>query len=117
MDYPDALVLETFSSPFVDETLFIEHLGGSKTDPDVVRRYLSLPIPARPTISFFFDREYYWQRYPDIHAVEVDPIVHFMRWGVGERRTPHPLIDIPHMLMIDPEVLPDPPTIDALHDV
>jgi GT2 family glycosyltransferase len=109
--------MDVFSSPFVEEGLFVEHVGGSKSDPDAVRRYLSLPIAARPDISFFFDREYYWQRYPDMHAVDLDPIVHFMRWGVGERRTPHPLIDISHMLTIDPEVLPDPPTIDALHDV
>ncbi len=117
MDYPDTLVIDVFSSPFVDENLFVEHLGGSKGDPDIVRRYLSLPIPSRPDISFFFDREYYWRRYPDIKAVDVDPIVHFMRWGVGEKRTPHPLVDIGHMLTIDPEVLPDPPTIDALNDV
>ncbi len=77
MDYPDTLVIDVFSSPFVDENLFVEHLGGSKGDPDIVRRYLSLPIPSRPDISFFFDREYYWRRYPDIQAVDVDPIVHF----------------------------------------
>lgn len=117
MDYPDTLVIEVFSSPFVDENLFVQHLGGSKSDPEIVARYLSLPIPARPNVSFFFDREYYWQRYPDIQAVDLDPIIHFMRWGVGEKRTPHPLVDIGHMLTIDPEILPDPPTIDALNDV
>ncbi len=116
-DYPETLVLEVFSSAFVDENLFITRLGGSKSDPDIIQRYLSLPIAARPEISFFFDRAYYWERYPDIKSVDVDPIVHFMRWGVGEKRTPHPLIDIAHMVAREPGILPDPPTIDALTDV
>jgi len=112
----DPILLE-FRSAFVDEDLFIEHLGGSKSDPEIVARYLSLPISARPDVSIFFDREYYWQRYPDVQAGDMDPMIHFMRWGVGEKRAPHPLVDIEHMLAIDPEVLPDPLTIDALNDV
>jgi GT2 family glycosyltransferase len=116
-EYPEALVLEVFSSDFVDENRFLKHLGGGKNDPDAVTRYLSLPIASRPDISFFFDREYYWQRYPDMRAADIDPLVHFMRWGVGEKRTPHPMIDIIHILTIDPELLPNPPTIDALHDL
>jgi hypothetical protein len=57
-EYPEALVLEVFSSDFVDENRFLKHLGGGKNDPDAVTRYLSLPIASRPDISFFFDREY-----------------------------------------------------------
>jgi len=116
-DYSESLVLEVFSSPFVEENLFLERLGGSKTDPETVRRYLALPLAARPEVSFFFDREYYWRRYQDILTAGIDPLVHFMKWGVGEMRTPHPIIDIKHMLTIDPDLLGDPPTIDALHDV
>lgn len=116
VDFPEALVRRVFGSAFVDENLFIERLGGSKTDPDIINRYLSLPLAHRPEVSFFFDREYYWQRYPDMHAVDIDPLVHFMEWGVGEERSPHPLIDIRHMLTAGPDLLSDPPTIDALHD-
>ena len=116
-DFSEAFVREVFSSAFVDETLFAERLGGSKSDPEAIERYLSLPIAARPEVSVFFDREYYWQRYPDIQAVDIDPLVHFMGWGVAEKRTPHPLIDIKHMLMVDPRLFPDQPAIDELFDV
>lgn len=116
-EYPDSLVLEVFSSPFVDENLFQERLGGSKSDPEFIRRYLALPVVSRPEVSFFFDREYYWKRYRDISEAGIDPLVHFMKWGVGEKRTPHPMVDIGYMLTIDPDLFPDPPTIDALNDV
>jgi O-antigen biosynthesis protein len=116
-DYPVALVLEVFSSEFVDEKLFVQRVGGSKTNPEMIGRYLSLPVASRPEVSVFFDQAFYWQRYPDIGAVDIDPLVHFMKWGVGEKRTPHPLIDIVHMLMVDPDLMSDPPTIDALYDV
>ncbi len=117
MDYPEDLVLVTFSSGFVDGALFAERVGGSKSDPDAVRRYLALPIRSRPEISVFFDREFYWQRYPDISSVDVDPIIHFMRWGVSEKRQPHPLIDIRFMLSVDAAVMSDEPTIDELTEV
>lgn len=117
MDYPDDLVLETFSSAFVDGDLFAERVGGSKTDPDAVRRYLTLPIRSRPEISVFFDREFYWQSYPDMSAVDIDPIIHFMRWGVSEKLQPHPLIDIRYMLSVDAAVMSDEPTIDELTEV
>jgi GT2 family glycosyltransferase len=117
VDYPEALVREVFSSAFVDEGLFVQRCGGSKTDPEYISRYLTLPIGFRPELALFFDREFYWQKYPDIHSVDIDPLVHFMRWGIGERRVPHPLIDIDFMLAVDPKLFPDPPTIDALQDV
>ena len=83
-DFPEALVREVFLSAFVDENLFIQWLGGTKSDPDVIQRYLSLPLAFRPEVSFFFDRQFYWQNYPDMRAVDIDPLVHFMRWGVGK---------------------------------
>jgi O-antigen biosynthesis protein len=116
-DFPEALVHEVFSSAFVDENRFIERVGGSKTDPEYIRRYLSLPLAFRPEVALFFDREFYWQIYPDMRSVDIDPLVHFMRWGIGEKRTPHPLIDIEYMLKVGPGLFPEPPTIDALHDV
>jgi GT2 family glycosyltransferase len=116
-DFPEALVREVFSSPFVDENLFIQWLGGTKSDPDVIRRYLSLPLAFRPEVSLFFDREFYWHNYPDMRAVDIDPLVHFMRWGVGEKRNPHPLIDVKYILRMNPELLPEPPTIDTLHEI
>lgn len=98
VDCPEALVREVFSSALVDESRFVKRLGGSKSDSECITRYLSLPLGFRPDVSLFFDREFYWQKYPDICSIDIDPLVHFMRWGIGEQRAPHPLIDIKHML-------------------
>ncbi len=116
-DYSEALVLDVFSSAFVEEALCLEYLGGSKSDPAVVARYLALPMAARPSLSGFFDRAFYLQRYPDISDAGIDPLVHFTRWGIAEKRHPHPLVDIGFMLSQDAALLPDPPTADALADV
>jgi O-antigen biosynthesis protein len=115
IEFSGSMVLEKFSSAFVDETLFIERLGGSKTDPNTISRYMSLPIAARPDVSVFFDRAFYWQTYPDIKAIAFDPLVHFIGWGVAEKRTPHPLVDVGHIARQNPDLLPDPPTAEALH--
>ncbi|PPQ28582.1 glycosyltransferase [Rhodopila globiformis] len=116
-ELPASKVLDLFASPFVEDSLCLGRLGGSKSDPDTIGRYMRLPIPARPAVSFYFDREYYWQRYPDIAAVAFDPLVHFIGWGAAEARSPHPLIDIRQIQRDHPGLLPDPPTAAALHDV
>lgn len=116
-EYSESFVLEVFSSAFASENLFLERLGGSKSDPDTIRRYLSLPISSRPSVSFFFDRELYWLLYPGIKDLDIDPLVHFMHWGAGERRVPHPMIDIDHMLMAEPGLFSEDVTIDTLFDV
>ena len=116
-EYSESVVMEAFSSAFVDEVLFAERVGGSKADPAAILRYLSLPLAERPEVSLFFDPAFYRRRYPDVAAAEIDPLVHFMQWGVSELRMPHPLIDIQHILATNPDLLPAPPTIDALYDV
>lgn len=116
-DYSESVVREAFLSAFVDEVLFAERVGGSKTDPVAILRYLSLPLAQRPELSLFFESAFYRRRYPDMAAVDIDPLVHFVLWGVSEMRMPHPLIDIQHMVATNPDVLPAPPTADALHDV
>jgi O-antigen biosynthesis protein len=116
-EYPEPLVSKVFASAFADEALFIERLGGDKSDPEVIRRYLGLPLAARPELAVFFNREFYWQRYPDIRSVDIDPLVHFMEWGVLEGRMPHPLIDVAAMQAAAPGLLPPLSTIDALYDV
>jgi len=82
-----------------------------------MRRYLALPDRIPSGGVAFFDRDYYWRCNPDVLAAELDPLGHFIGWGVREKRSPHPLIDIGHMLAIDADLLPTPPTAEALHDV
>jgi GT2 family glycosyltransferase/glycosyltransferase involved in cell wall biosynthesis len=115
LSHSECLALESFASPFVDDDLFGVHLGGSKRDSEPVRLYLSLPLAARPDVSWFFDHAYHLQKYPDLRVAGVDPLIHFMRWGVSELRSPHPLIDLRHIRETDPTLLPEKPTIEALY--
>lgn len=38
--------------------------------------------------STLFDADYYLQRYPDLRAANVDPVVHYLRFGAAEGRDP-----------------------------
>lgn len=115
MEPAESLAYETFTSAFVDEALFAEHLGSGSQDAEAVRLYCNLPIAARPDVSWFFDRAYHLLKYPDIQAAGIDPLIHFMRWGVAELRSPHPLIDLRHIRETDPALLPEKPAIEDLH--
>nr|WP_294525610.1 glycosyltransferase [uncultured Rhodopila sp.] len=117
MDLIRQVALEALASPFVENDLFATYVGGSKQDPDAVNLYLSLPVAVRPDVSWFFDRAYHLQRYPDIAAAGVDPLIHFVQWGITELRSPHPLIDLNHIRQTNPALLPENPSIDALHDL
>jgi GT2 family glycosyltransferase/glycosyltransferase involved in cell wall biosynthesis len=97
MEYSAELALEALQSPIVNDELFLRALGGRKDDIEAIRLYLRLPIAARPEVSWFFDRDFYLEKYPDIRRGEMDPLVHFLKWGVGESRSPHPLIDLRHI--------------------
>ncbi len=116
MDYPEQEAVELLASPFVDEVLFVARVGGGKQEPEAVRRYLALPMAARPDVAWYFDRAWYLQRYADIADAGKDPLLHYIGWGAAEGRAPHPLIDVRHMRAADPELLPDPPTLTALLD-
>ena len=117
MEATEDLAPETFTCPFVDDDLFAVHLGGDKQDPEALRLYHALPLASRPDVSWFFDRAYHLEKYPDIATAGIDPLIHFVRWGVTELRSPHPLIDLRHMHATDPALLPEQPGIDALHDL
>jgi O-antigen biosynthesis protein len=117
LEYPADEVLKLLDSPFVDDALFAARLGGVKQDPEAVRRFMELPLGARPDVAWYFDRAWYLLRYPDIADVGADPFLHFLGWGVGEGRAPHPLIDPRYMREADPDLLADPLTVAALLDV
>jgi GT2 family glycosyltransferase/glycosyltransferase involved in cell wall biosynthesis len=44
-------------------------------------------------IQGFFDAAWYQARYPDVAAVGMDPLRHFIRNGLAERRDPNPFFD------------------------
>lgn len=37
------------------------------------------------------DRAWYWRRYPDVLAADIDPVAHYLRQGAAEGRDPGPL--------------------------
>src|SRR5882762_5413509 len=41
------------------------------------------------SLAGFFDAAWYLARYPDVAAASLDPLQHFIRHGVAERRDPN----------------------------
>lgn len=118
MEYPAELALEALQSPLVDPELFRASLGGAKDDLETVQLYLRLPIRTRPEVSWFFDRLFYLRRYPDIERGGIDPLIHFLKWGVGEGRAPHPLVNPKYIKeRYGAAVLPDPASGEQLHQL
>ncbi len=72
-----------------------------------VQRRLSL-IPdqksatAQPDPRQIFDAKYYLAANPDVRAAGIDPLRHYLEYGLKEGRKPHPLAGNPHLLF-DPE--------------
>src|ERR1700684_45301 len=72
--------------------------------------------PARPrsvsdaeaalieSFEHFFDTAWYRKRYPDVDAVDVDPIIHFLRHGLAERRDPNRFFDSAWYIEHNPDV-------------
>ena len=99
---------------FVDETLFRQALGAGRSDLGSVARYLALPVLERPALSYYFDAGFYLARNPDLHAAQIDPLLHFLEFGVEEHRAPHPLIDIAYIQTTTRGALGTPARIDTL---
>ncbi len=114
LDYPIEEVLARFASAFIDPALSLARLGAEKDDPAAIRRYLALPPPARPDLSWYFDRAWYVLRHPDIAEAGADPLLHFLEHGVAEGRSPHPLIDPRYMRDAEPDLFAGPFTAEAL---
>ncbi|HJS87824.1 MAG TPA: hypothetical protein VJ779_20420 [Acetobacteraceae bacterium] len=117
MEYTPERVRDLFASAFVDPALFAARVGGDKQDLEAIRRYLALPIAARPDVAWYFDRVWYCLRFPDIGRGDFDPLTHFLGWGAAEGRSPHPLIDLDHMRDADPALPDGPARVPALLDI
>ncbi len=113
---PEEFIEEVLSSPFVDDSLWREGVGGDRQDPAAARLYLSLPVLSRPRISYLFDHEYYLGLNPDVRAAGGDSLIHFITHGCREGRSPHPLVDISYMRSIDAFLLPQFPSTPELYD-
>jgi GT2 family glycosyltransferase len=101
-------------SPFISEDLFRHALGGGRADISRVAAYLHMPVRQRPALSWYFDPAYYLVANPDIAAAGVDPLLHFIDAGIGQLRSPHPLVDLRYIVGQDALALGEPPRIEAL---
>lgn len=104
-------------SPFVDEEAFRAAFGGGRGDISTVVRYLALRPLARPSLSVYFDREYYLATNPEVFEERQDPLLHFLESGFRRLRAPHPLIDLRFIVNEDPQTLGEPPDMARLLDL
>lgn len=54
--------------------------------------------------SGLFDADWYLQQYPDVRASGMDPLVHYLKFGTVENRSPNPYFDAPKYLENNPDV-------------
>ena len=104
-------------SVFVADEMFRAALGGGRADLGTVARYLALPLHERPLLSYYFDPFFYLLTNPDIIESGVDPLLHFIEFGLQEMRAPHPLIEPHFILGNDAHALGAPPDIALLVDL
>src|SRR5256885_5548391 len=50
------------------------------------------------------DATWYLGEYPDIAAAGLDPLTHYLKWGVHEQRNPNPLFDTAWYGACNPDV-------------
>ncbi len=54
--------------------------------------------------SGLFDSDWYLEQYPDVRASGIDPLAHYLEYGVNEDRDPNPLFDTDWYLNRYPDV-------------
>lgn len=84
--------------------LDIRHPRGLVTLARMLRSPQRLLELRSVAISGVFDARYYIERYPDVRAGRVSPLVHFVLSGAREGRSPHPLFDAGYYLSENPDV-------------
>ncbi|MFB9953212.1 rhamnan synthesis F family protein [Rhizobium puerariae] len=66
--------------------------------------YLLSDMNNRRELLFLFDSEYYLASNPDVANSGINPLMHFITEGAGERRNPHPLFNVEFYLNNYPDV-------------
>ena len=81
---------------FFNEDYSRYYLKASFNDNEFDEKYINFfaenGVSAR--ISAFFDPHYYLSQYPDVTDAGMEPLEHFVNYGLYETRNPHPLIDM-----------------------
>ncbi|HTT79408.1 MAG TPA: Stf0 family sulfotransferase [Stellaceae bacterium] len=82
-------------SEFLDDEYLLRAFGLTRSQRDSFAEcYGRLPAVDRPALSPFFDGAWYLDQYADVRESGRDPFLHFVRYGVFELRSPHPLISM-----------------------
>jgi glycosyltransferase involved in cell wall biosynthesis len=65
----------------------------------------TLPVVSRDSpAAILFDAPWYLSEYPEIAAAGLDPLPHYLKWGVGEQRNPNPLFNTAWYRARNPDV-------------
>lgn len=70
----------------------------------LTRMFIALRIVIMHKKGGFFDREWYLQKYPDVKARGMNPLIHFSRHGVFENRQPNEEFDSGYYLQNNHDV-------------
>ncbi len=67
----------------------------------MIRRWIEYLVIKK---SGLFDPAYYLRHYKDVRRIDVDPLMHYIKFGWKERRNPGPLFNTNNYLESNPEV-------------
>ena len=68
--------------------------GQTNEDFDLVEHYVTRGEAAGIAPNPLFDPQYYIESNPDVQRAGMNALLHFVWYGLNERRNPHPLLDI-----------------------
>jgi predicted nucleic acid-binding Zn-ribbon protein len=60
--------------------------------------------PQKHALAVLFDASWYLGEYPDVAATGIDPLTHYLKWGIQEDRNPNALFDTAWYLARNPDV-------------
>ena len=62
-------------------------------------------FPTIDSRSLLFDPIWYWEQYPDVAGMELDPVQHYLGNGYLEGRNPNPFFDTRYYCASNPDVV------------
>jgi hypothetical protein len=77
--------------------------GRASNQDDAAKREMQDAARLRDTP--ILDATWYWERYPDVAAAEIDPALHYLRSGAAESRDPGPYFSTARYLSTYPDVV------------
>ena len=87
-----------------ENAFYRNQLADDVDDSDLVDDFCLRGWKAGLNPHPLFDVTYYLSANPDVERAGVNPLLHYLEFGVLEKRNPHPLFDIPYYLSSNPDV-------------